>query len=176
MATIDMSGASKAPPARGGTPRTRAPKASIGDQRQLAVLGLFQAGQAACIFTKQYADAAAIGANAENISGEVATLAAADDKVAKVVDSLLVVGPYSALVMAVLPLAMQLAVNHKILPAGKVPGTTDPNVLSKTIEAEMKQNAADMLQAARLAEQEADARLESLNGAGKPSETAGANR
>jgi hypothetical protein len=171
MGTIDMRGASKAPPAKGGTPRTRTPRATIGDQRQQAVLGLFQAGQALCVFTKNYADAAAIGSHAENISSEVSTLAATDDKVAKVVDSLLIVGPYSALIMAVLPLAMQIAVNHNVLPAGKVPGTVDPRVLSTSIEAEMKQQTADMMQAARLAEQEADARLQSLNGSTADAET-----
>lgn len=163
---IDMSMASKAPPARGGATRTtRTPKASIGDQRESAMLGLFQGAQALCLFARQYPDAVAIGHHAPPIAHEVSVLAAADDNVAKAVDSLLVVGPYTALVMAVLPLALQLAVNHKILPAGKVPGTTDPRVLGASMEAELTQHAADMLQEANLAKQEADARLASLNGA-----------
>ena len=162
---IDMTLAAKAPPARGGTAtRTRAPKASIADQREQAVLGLFQGGQALLLFSKQYADAVTVGHHAVPISHEVSVLAAADDTVAKAVDSLLVIGPYSALVMAVLPMALQLAVNHNLLPAGKVPGTTDPRVLSSQMEAELKQSAADLLQEARLAEQEADARLMALNG------------
>lgn len=166
---IDMSMATKAPPARTGSARARTPKASIGDQREQAMLGLFQGAQALCLFGKQYADAAAIGQHAQPISREVSALAATDDKVAKAVDSLLVVGPYTALVMAVLPLAMQLAVNHRVLPAGKVPGTIDPQVLSVQVEAEMTQQAADMMQEARLAQQEAEARMASVNGS-EPSE------
>ncbi len=157
---IDMSGAAKAPPARSsGTTRARAPRQSIGDQREQAMLGLFQGGQAVCLFTKQYADAAAIGAHAQPISHEVSALAATDEKVAAAVDKLLVVGPYTALAMAVIPLAMQLAVNHGLLPSGKVPGTTDPRVLSQRVEADLAQAAADQLQEARLAQEEAEARM-----------------
>lgn len=167
---IDMSMASKAPPARAGATRARAPKASIGDQREQAVLGLFQGGQAICLIMKQYADAAAIGQHAQPIAHEVSVLAATDDKVAKAVDSLLVIGPYSALVMAVLPLALQLGVNHKLLPAAKIPGTTDPNVLSMRVEAEMTQQAADMLQDARLAQEQAEQRMAAMasNGSEAP--------
>lgn len=160
---IDMSMATKAPPARRATAGTRAPRQSIGDQRQQAMMGLFQGGQAILLFAKQYADAVAVGQHAEPISREVSVLASTDDRVAKAVDSLLVVGPYTALVMAVLPLALQLGVNHGLLPPGKVPGTTDPRVLSTQMESELKQAAADQLQAARLASEEADARLLSLN-------------
>jgi hypothetical protein len=159
---IDMSGAAKAPPARSGTAKTRTPRQSIGDQREQAMMGLFQGGQALCLLTRQYADAAAIGAHAQPISHEVSALAATDDKVAAAVDKLLVVGPYTALAMAVLPFAMQLAVNHKLLPAGKIPGTTDPNVLSARVEADLAQAAADQLQEARLAQEEAEFRMASL--------------
>jgi uncharacterized membrane-anchored protein len=128
------------------------------------MLGLFQGGQAIALFTKQYADAAAIGAHAQPISHEVSALAATDDKVAKLVDSLLVVGPYTALAMAVLPFAMQLAVNHGFLPSGKIPGTTDPKVLSGRVEADLAQAAADQLQEARLAQEQAEARMAAMNG------------
>lgn len=167
---IDMSGATKAPPARtgGGSARARAPKQSIGDQREQAMLGLFQGGQAIALFTKQYADAAAIGAHAQPISHEVSALAATDDNVANAVDKLLVVGPYTALAMAVLPFAMQLAVNHGLLPAGKIPGTTDPKVLSARVEADLTQAAADQLQEARLAQEEAEIRMASLDGQEAP--------
>lgn len=161
---IDMSAATKAPPARSAGTRARTPRTTIGDQRQQAVMGIFQAGQAVCLFTKQYADAVAIGTHAEPIAREVSSLASTDDKVAKAVDSLLVVGPYTALVMAVLPLALQLGVNHGLLPPGKIPGTTDPRVLSSQMEAELTQQAADAMQQARLAQEEAELRMASVNG------------
>lgn len=173
---IDMSMVSKAPPARsGGSKATaRAPRATITDQREQAVQGLFQIAGTLCVFTHQYADAAAIGTHSPPISHEVAVLAAADDKVAKAVDSLLTVGPYSALVMAVLPLAMQLAVNHGILPADKIPGTTNPQVLSTKMEAEMSQQAASMLEEAKAAQRDAEERMMALNGAGMPGDGLGA--
>lgn len=161
---IDMSAASKAPPVRSGASRTRAPRQSIGDQRQQAMMGLFQGGQAILLITKQFADAVTVGAHAENISREVSALASTDEKVAKAVDSLLVVGPYTALVMAVLPLALQIGVNHGLLPAGRVPGTTDPEVLKAQMTAELSQQAADAMQAARLAQEEAEARMAPVGG------------
>jgi hypothetical protein len=134
------------------------------DQRAQAVQGLFQIAGTVCVFTKQYADAAAIGTYSQDIAQEVAVLAAADDKVAKAVDSLLTVGPYSALVMAALPLAMQLAVNHGLLPADKVPGTTNPKVLSAKMEAEMTATAASMMEEAQAAQRDAEERMMALNG------------
>src|SRR5258707_876019 len=112
---VDMSAASGKPPARKQAPAARARAASVPtgkDPRAEAVEGIFQVLQATCMLTGQHADAAAIGMHGEPIAREVASLADSNDSVAAVVDSLRMVGPYTALLAAVLPFAMQILANH----------------------------------------------------------------
>jgi hypothetical protein len=164
---VDMSMA-KAPPRRSSgsrTPATRAaPAKTIDDKRAEAVGGLFQLVQYGCILTKNYADAAAIGMHAEGIARETAKLAAEEEKVAKAVDYLLEVGPYAGLVAATMPLVLQLAANHKVVPANKVPGVVDPNVLTTQMEARLKQQAAEQMREAQQMQAEADEALAAANG------------
>lgn len=61
------------------------------------------------------ADAAAIAMHAEGVATAIADLAVEDARIAAVLDKLTAVGPYSALVGAVMPLAVQLAANHGIV-------------------------------------------------------------
>lgn len=81
---------------------------------QMAGLPLLAAGKATHS-TALLADAVAISTHAEPVAEAVADLAVEDARVAAVLDKLMSVGPYSALIGAVMPLAIQLAANHGII-------------------------------------------------------------
>lgn len=95
--------------------------------------GLGQLGQAGLIAGKLYADAGALGLHWGNISREVATLAETDETIAKIIDPVLRVGPYTALIGAVLPLVAQIGVNHGRIPAGTM-GTVSGRMLESQIQ------------------------------------------
>jgi hypothetical protein len=98
----------------------------------------------------QYADAAAIGNHFGPLAVELANAAEGSEALAKPIDMLIAVGPYGALIAAALPLALQLAANHKLVNAGMMmgQGVVPPEVL----EAQMKSQVATM-QANALREQ-----------------------
>lgn len=73
-------------------------------------------------------DAAALGMHGENLGAAIVATADADERFGRALDKLLRTGPYTALVMAVVPLAAQVAANHKLVPAGFM-GTEDPDKL-----------------------------------------------
>jgi hypothetical protein len=158
---IDMSLASKAPPARRNTgPKsTGGTRQTMTEKRTEAVAGVFQLAQYGCILTHQYPDAAAIGMHGEGIAGEVAKLAAQEEKVAKVVDYLLEVGPYAGLIAAVMPFTLQILTNHGILPANKISGVVSPDVLQTRMEATLQKQAADQLAEAQQMQREASEQL-----------------
>lgn len=123
--------------------------------RAEAVYGIFQLGSAVCLMTKQMADAAALTEHGENVSLECAKLAETDERFANVIDKLTSVGPYAGLLTAVMPLAMQLAVNHKRIEAG-VMGTVSPDALAAKVKADMASKQADFLREAREAQERAE--------------------
>lgn len=124
-------------------------------QREEAVNGLFQMATFGCIMGKQFPDAGAIAKHGPNISHEVANLAETQPQVAKVVDYLTQAGPYAALITAVMPLALQLAANHKVIPADKLgmAGVVPPEMLQAEIQAELAQQQAEAMKRAQEAEQ-----------------------
>lgn len=122
--------------------------------RAEAVYGIFQLGSAVCLMTKQMADAAALTEHGENVSLECAKLAETDERFANVIDKLTSVGPYAGLMTAIMPLAMQLAVNHKRIDAG-VMGTVEPETLALKVQADMAEKQAQMFQAAKAAKERA---------------------
>jgi hypothetical protein len=83
--------------------------------RQQGVLGLFQ-GIAMPLAFAAPADAAAIVIHAEPISHAAAEAAANDPRFAALLDRVLALGPYGALLGAVMPLALQLLANHGYVP------------------------------------------------------------
>lgn len=100
------------------------------------VLGLLQLGAmpllaAGARSDAALADAAAITMHAEPIADALHTLALERPEVAAVLDRVLSVGPYGVLVAAVMPLAFQVAANHRVLPAAVAEGmgAQDPAVL-----------------------------------------------
>jgi hypothetical protein len=142
---IDMSNA-KAPP-RKKTPATRTPTKvvpetsdnSLNAKRVDGVLGLAQIGQALCVMLGQNADAAAIGTHFPPIAQELANIADSNDAIAKPIDFLLEVGPYGALIAAVLPFGLQIAANHGWVDASRLmgQGVVPPAVLEAQMQAQI---------------------------------------
>lgn len=88
---------------------------------QIPAFGLGMAGR----FRPEFAlDSAALTLHAPNIAEALDQAARDNPTVAAVLDRVLAVGPYGALLGAVLPLALQLAANH-----GKVPTNPDMGIL-----------------------------------------------
>lgn len=113
--------ASPPPVARRGPGRpkgsTNAPKTTGGntERRAKGLKDLSGLGVGILVMTRQYADAGALTNHGDPIADEVAKLADQHEGVASVVDKMLESGPYAGLIAAVVPLAMQLAVNHGII-------------------------------------------------------------
>jgi hypothetical protein len=105
---------------------------------------------------RQYADAGAIGLHKDPIIDELVTLADSNEKIAKGIDYITEAGPYAGLVVAVMPLVMQLAANHKIVKAELVAGAgvVPPQALESQVRADMARQAAVALRQQQEAEQE----------------------
>ena len=73
-------------------------------------------------------DGIAIATHTPAIAEAVNQLALEEPRVAAVLDKVLTIGPYGALLGAFVPLAAQVAVNHKKLPAGTM-GAVEPETL-----------------------------------------------
>ncbi len=118
-------------PTRKAGPRAKA-SAATPDYRE-AVAGLLQipafilasAGRLNPVL--EY-DGIAVAVATPNIAEAVNSLAEQEPRVAAVLDKILTVGPYGALLGALVPLAAQIAVNHKKIPAGTM-GTLEPEAL-----------------------------------------------
>jgi hypothetical protein len=118
-------------PTRKAGPRAKA-TAATPDYRE-AVAGLLQipafilasAGRLNPVL--EY-DGISIAAATPDIAEAVNSLAEQEPRVAAVLDKILTVGPYGALLGALVPLAAQIAVNHKKIPAGTM-GTLEPEAL-----------------------------------------------
>jgi hypothetical protein len=93
-------------------PRPRTPKKT--DYRQ-GITGAFQIISLPLAFAAP-ADAAAITAHAPTIAEALNDLAQDRPEVAAVLDRILAGGPYAALFAAMLPLGVQLAHNHGLIP------------------------------------------------------------
>lgn len=123
-------------PPPSGTPRkttVSAPKKPIKVLREEALNGFGQIGQVPLLAFKMYADVGAMSLHWPNIAKELAALADTQEPIAAVIDPLIKVGPYTALITAVLPLAMQVAVNHGKAPAGAM-GTVPATTLTAQVE------------------------------------------
>src|SRR5271155_3354255 len=110
-------GAPAAPPPKGpkapGQPKPKSlASEKIQDSREEGLQGIAQIVTAGLILTKNYPDAGAVDMHAPDIAHEVAVLANDNEKVGNIVDRITGLGPYAALLTAVMPLAIQLLVNH----------------------------------------------------------------
>src|SRR5215469_197856 len=132
---------SSPPPVRTGSASrapsaARAPKKSMTEQREEALNGFGQLAQAPLIALRQYADVGAISIHWPNISREVAGLAETQEQVARLVDPLIRIGPFTGLIAAVLPMILQIGVNHNKVPAGAM-GTVPAASLTAQVEANL---------------------------------------
>ncbi len=122
-------------PTRKAGPRAK-PSAALPDYRE-GVAGLLQipafilasAGRLNPVL--EY-DGIAVAVATPNIAEAVNALAQEEPRVAAVLDKILQVGPYGALLGALVPLVAQIAVNHKRLPAGTL-GTQEPEALKASL-------------------------------------------
>lgn len=73
-------------------------------------------------------DGIAVATHTPAIAEAVHAMALEEPRVAAVLDKILSVGPYGALLGAMVPLVAQIAVNHKKLPPGTL-GTSEPEAL-----------------------------------------------
>lgn len=128
-----------------GGPKAKPSKKGAKDYRP-GVMGLFSipigafAGLGAATKNEMFlADAATLNGFAPSIAEALNDLAADNHQIAGVLDRALQVGPYSALVMATMPLVAQLARNHGLLPAGiagALGGSYEPSELADSIRGE----------------------------------------
>jgi hypothetical protein len=124
--------------------------------REEAINGVFQLGHFGLILARQYADAGALSMHGPAVSHEVAELANTNEKIAKTVDYFLEAGPYAGLITALMPLALQIMVNHKLVKAEHVAGggVVTPEALAAQTKAAMLRQAQEAIQAQRDAEAE----------------------
>jgi hypothetical protein len=105
-------------------------------ERADALNGFGQLAQVPLLALRQYADAGAVGMYWPGVASEVAKLAESQEQVAKVIDPLIQLGPYTGLITAILPFALQIAVNHGRVAPGAM-GTVPKSVLSAKVEASL---------------------------------------
>jgi hypothetical protein len=145
MATINAPG--NPPPAK----KISAPRKpvenpdKIQQDREDALNGMWTAASAFCMMGNQWADAGAISSHGPNISKEAATLSMKYEKVGNALDALANVSPFANLIGAVLPMVMQIAANHKMVPANALAGigVKDPGVLESQMRVEAQRQAVE---------------------------------
>jgi len=130
------------------------PESQVTKDRREALSGFGQLAQVPLIALRMYADAGAVGIHVPGIARELAKLAETQEQVAAFVDPLIKAGPFTGLVTAVLPLILQLGVNHGRVAAGAM-GTVPASSLSAQIEAALAQAELQALTQQAEAEQAA---------------------
>jgi hypothetical protein len=90
------------------------------------------------------------------VAQELANLADSQEQVAKFIDPLIQIGPYTGLITALLPLVMQVGVNHGIMAPGGM-GTVPASTLSAQVETSMAEQELQALQVQLQAEKAAHA-------------------
>lgn len=108
--------------------------------RASGINGIGQIAQFAAQMTGQLHDAGAISMHVPNVAHEAAVVAEDNEKFGKSLDRLAELGPYAALFAAALPLACQLAVNHRLLKAENMApgsGVISPEQLTAEVRAQL---------------------------------------
>jgi hypothetical protein len=127
-------------PQRSAARKTPQPATSPGEAREQGLLGIFQVSAAICVMRGLYPDAGACTVHGPAISHEAAVLAESNEGIAKGLDYLIQMGPYSALLTAVLPFGLQIAANHGRIDADKASGlgVMDPATLEAKVKADVE--------------------------------------
>lgn len=162
---IDMSQATRVPPAKRGARVAKTQAVTTADtrtpleRRTEGLNDIGQLGQGLLLIGQQWADAAAVGRFWSPVATELAKCAGQNEIIAKGVDFLIQVGPYGSLIAAAMPLVLQIMANHKIVNANNLvgQGIVPPEVLEAQMKAEVARMQADALRAQQEAIAEAQA-------------------
>lgn len=138
-----------APPKKTTPPPKKTPAIDpnkIQNEREEGLNGLFQVASAVSIMFGQWADAGAYSLHGPNVSRETATLATRYERVGNALDALSQVGPFTAILGAAMPMILQIAANHKRLPADKLAnlGVVSPEVLEGQMRLETARQEMEM--------------------------------
>ena len=152
-----------APPPAKAPRAARAPEPrASGKQkaREEAANGIGQILAFGCMVSGNLADAGAIGMHWPVIAHEAAVIADTDSKMATGLDYLLEVGPYGNFIVALLPFAAQLLVNHGLVKAEAMAGAgvVHPDALAAEVKRDMALKAMEAMRA----QQEAEAQLREM--------------
>lgn len=126
------------------------------DERAKSVGALFELAQFGCVSFGQYADAGAFALHGPAAAPQLAELAEINPWIAKGIDSLDVIGPWAGLLTALMPLTLQILVNHNRVPLERVAslGVQAPAALDATAKAQIAKMQAEALRQQREAEAE----------------------
>jgi len=152
------------PPAKRATPKksgaaSSQPAVTQSQARYEGLLGVGQIGSAICVMRGLFADAGAITLHWPNVSRETVQLAAQNEQIGKAVDYLISAGPYTGLLLAALPLGLQIAANHGRVDVDQVSGISGvmpPAALEAKVKAEAQQLKARLMREAQDAQAESD--------------------
>jgi|ERR1700722_11410647 len=136
-------------PAKRATPR-------VTQEREEAVAQLGMFAQVPLMATKQLADAATVGLHWPKVAHEIAVLAETQEPIANLIDPLIKVGPYAGLIAAVLPMLLQIGVNHGRVKPGQM-GTVPAISLESQMQTAMAQAELQALRTQQEAEEQAAA-------------------
>lgn len=130
--------------AKAPAPGQRAPsvpkKPSTGVDYRPAILGIAQIPQLLCALAAKFVksaetktalilDGMTVGVHAPNVANALNTTAQDDDKLAKILDKLTVVGPYSLVITALMVPVGQVLANHGVIAPNAEMGILDPDTL-----------------------------------------------
>lgn len=121
----------KSGPGRGRMSAQTDYRAGIVGVLQIPAFGLITAGKFNPAL--EY-DGIALATMAPAFASALNDLAAEDARTAAILDKVLAIGPYGAILGVVVPFIAQVAVNHKKIPAGTL-GTVEPEVLKTSFAA-----------------------------------------
>lgn len=142
------------PPLKAKAPARAAKTIGVTAERESALAELGGLAQVPLIALRQYADAGTVSMHWPNIATELALLAEKQPQVAKVIDPLRQVGPYAGIITAVLPLILQVGVNHGRVNPGAM-GTVPATVISAQVESNLAVQELEALKIQRDAEKQA---------------------
>jgi hypothetical protein len=156
--------AKRAAPKTSAARKTPQPLRDPTDAREQGLLGIFQVAAAICVMRGLYPDAGACSVHGPAISREAAILAQSNEGIARGLDYLIQMGPYSALLTAILPFGLQIAANHGRIDAGKAAGLgiMDPAALEAKVKADVEQQKLAFMQQAKDAKEAAEKARASL--------------
>lgn len=131
----------KATATRAKTPGVTDYRPGIMGLLQIPAMGLSMIGRQSKNAALQ-ADGMTLAMHAGNIAEALNMTAQTQPQVAKALDNIMKAGPYGAILTAVVPLALQIAANHGVIPVNPQMGLHSPEDLVQASNAQMAAMAA----------------------------------